>query len=287
MSLVRALTTSPLRLTRTYKVDEQLTDASGPVTVDVARLDGTAVAGSPFTATQSGTGVYYISPTPSLLTDTWVADWNASLGGAATKVRDFVEWVGAFIYELSAGRPARVTGNTTQWTTADLATRRIQAENDCEALTRTTWVPRFKRVALSGRGDQTIVLPHSDIRAIRAVKVDGTVWTQDQIDNLWWYPDGTVTQPSGWWPPGARNCIVEYEHGRDYADPTVSDACSKHGRILLTTSKPGTVPANAISFTAQDGGTYRISAPAVDRVGVPEIDGIYARWGSQQTGGWA
>lgn len=287
MSMVRALVTAPLLLTHTYTVDEQPVAATGPVTATIRRLDGTAV-GAPIVADNPSTGVYTIAPTPSQVLDTWTIDWAATINTVATVVRDVVEWAGGFLFDLAAARARPTPIKAVPITTEILAGYRIIAENDAERLTHTTWVPRYKRVAVSGSGNCFLILPHKDIRTIRSVKLDGTAWSADQIASLYVEESGVVEWPGGWWPRGNRNAVFEYEHGLDYCDPVVGDAAAKHMRALCTTaSNNGPVPANAISFTQPDGGTYRISTPSADRIGIPEVDGIYARWGDTVAGGFA
>jgi len=286
MSLVRVLRTASAVLAHTFEVDEVLTDADGAVTVDVKRLDGTPIAGSPFTASHDATGTYSLALPGQAQLDALTADWAATIAGATVAMRDVVEIVGGFLFGLREARIRPPGLPAAKYSTTTLAERRIEVENDAELICRTAFVPRYKRYALSGNDQRLLLTPHADLRTLRSVRVDGTDWSPDQVAEVRVRESGVLELIGGRWPYGARNVIVEVEHGLDYSPAPITTAAITHLRSLLSSGANSAVPENALSWSAGEGGTYRISTPAKDRVGIPAVDGIYFRWG-QDLGGFA
>jgi hypothetical protein len=286
VSLVRVLRTASAVLVHTFEVDEVLTDAAGAVTVAVKRLDGTPIAGSPFTASHDSTGVYSLALPGQAQLDALTADWAATVAGATVTMQDLVEVVGGFLFGLREARSRPPALPAAKYSTAELAARRIEVEIDAELICRTTFVPRYKRYALSGRGGCKLLTPVADLRVLRSVRVDGVAWSQPQVDAVRVWASGVLELYGGYWPYGERNVIVEVEHGLDYSPPPITTAGITHLRSLLSSGGNSSVPENALSWSAGEGGIYRISTPAKDRVGIPAVDGIYSRWG-QDLGGFA
>lgn len=286
--MVRVLRTASAVLVHTFEVDEVLTDAVGAVTVVVKRLDGTPIVGSPFTAAHDSTGVYSLALPGQAQLDALTADWSATVAGATVTMQDLVEVVGGFIFGLAEVRAMRPPLSAATYPTSELADKRIEVETDCEQLTSTTWVPRYKRYALSGNGTCRLLTPVADLRLLRSVTVNGTAWSQSQVDAVRVSASGVLELYGGYWPCGVRNVVVEIEHGLDFPAGPIRTQAMIHLRSLLngSTTSDGSVPVNAISWTAGEGGTYRISTPARDRIGIPSVDGAYARYG-QDLGGFA
>lgn len=298
MSLTRVLKTTAATLSHLFEVDETPTDAAGAVTYAVKRLDGTAVQSG--TATHGVTGLYtaVLLGANTLVLDTFTVDWSGTVAGAAVVARDYVEVVGGFQFSLSTARARRPALDVVKYPTAELARVRTNVEQECEQICDTTFVPRFCRVALSGDGKSgQLTLPHADLRAIRAITVDGVAYTAPQVAAVPFSDSGIVWSgaPSVWaspWPLGLRNVIIEYEHGMDAPPDDIADA-----GIIRLRSKLGqtdtSVPTRAISFTATEGGTYRLSTPGRDpltgqqKTGIPEVDAAYGRWGSNGLGAFA
>lgn len=297
MPLMRVQQTSQVTLSHLFEVDETATDAVGSVTYAFKRLDGTAVVSG--TAAHPGLGLYtaVLPGANTAQLDTFTLDWTGTIGGAAITVRDYVEICGGFLFGLKQARDMRPPLDAVKYLTAELAATRIEVEQECELICETTFVPRFCRVALSGDGIRdSLITPHADLRALRAVKVDGVAMAAPEIATLLMSPSGVIST-GPWprsgipWPPGVRNVIVEYEHGLDAPPPDLSRAAMLRLRSKLGMSDTS-VPFRAISFTAGEGGTYRLSTPGRDPVtgqqktGIPEVDAAYGRWGSD-LGGFA
>jgi hypothetical protein len=277
MSLVRVLKSAAVAMTHTFYVDEQATDASTGVTVAVTRLDGTAVASG--AATHPGLGQYaYTVPGQSTL-DTLVVTWTAtSIGGAVVTAADYIEIAGGYLFGLTEARALDPPLNSVTYPTATLAARRIEVEQECERICRQAFVPRFYRETLNGTGTDRLGLKWMMLRRLRAVTVSGVAWTSPDVTAVPPADNGIARRPAGAiWPEGVGNIVVEYEHGWDYPPEEIRTAAMKRLRSRLTPTSSG-VPDRAVSWSAQDGGTYRISLPGKQTTGVADVDGVYERY---------
>lgn len=281
MSLLRVQRTVLQTLTHTSKVDEVLTDYTGAATATVKRLDGTSIAGSPFTAAHPSLGTYTFALPAQPLLDSLTVDWTGTLAGAAVTVRDYVEIVGGHLFGIAEARAAHPSlANTTTWTAAMLADARIEVEQEFEQICQQAFVPRFERQILNGTGTWRLAIPqdqpHRLIRALRAITVDGVVWTAPQIAEIRFSQTGVLTRPDfAVWPYGFGNVIVEYEHGWDAPPAKVHDAGIQR---LRSSVAPSGVPERAISYVVSDGGTFRVSTPDALRTGIPDVDGVLDKY---------
>lgn len=280
-TLVRVRVTSKITLTQVFEVDGVPTDAAGAVTVTVDRLDGTNVnSGS---ATHGATGSYSYEIPASLELDTWTVDFSGVVAGATVVVRDVVEHVGGFLFPISRARKDLKLKES--WTVDKLTEKRIEVEQECEAICRTAWVPRFTRVYVDGSGTDELIVPDLFLRRVRAVSivgadgVAGTPYDAGQLGYLAATSSGVIVHRGGSpWPMGRENVLVEYEYGKDYPPAAITTAAISHLSERLTTDSGG-IPARALSWTAQDGGVYRLTMPGAEAVGIPSIDSVYKRHG--------
>lgn len=275
-SLIRVQQSTQVVLEHTFEVDEVVTDATGPVTYAFKRLDGTAVVDG--TAGHAGAGQPYTAVLPGAntqLLDTYTLDWEGTVAGAPVKVRDYVEICGGFLFGLGEARKKKPPLDATKYPTAELAANRVQVEQACERICGVAFVPRFKRVKLSGRGTRDLVAPDFMLRAIRAILVDGIPWGAMDVSGVSFTQSGVLTRLFGSaWPRGAGNIIIEYECGHDFPPPEISTAAIVHLRSSLGQFDTS-VPYRAISFQAAEGGTYRLSTPSKERTGIPAVDAVY------------
>lgn len=280
MTLVRVLTTAQVALSHTFYVDELATSATGPVTYALKRLDGTAVA----SGTASGPapiGVYTVTVPAQPVVDVLTLDWTGVISGATITARDFVEVVGGYLFGIAEARAMPPVLDAVKYTTARLAQKRISVEQECEAICRQAFVPRFARVAVP-TGRATLLLFNTNVRALRAISINGV--TQN-LTGLAVSSSGVVS--GGSWPKTTpdRPAIVEYEHGWDYPPEDLREAAILRLRSRLSLGDTG-VPQRALSFSVADGGVYRLSTPSATQTGIPEVDGVYARYTSD-LGGFA
>lgn len=281
MAEVRVLRTAKATLVRTFYLDEAGTPATGDVVVTVTRLDGTLV----HTASAVGPdidGAYaYTFPGLDVLDELQVA-WAATVGGDDIVLdQDRIEIVGAFYFSLTEARSAdQVLSNVARYPTAQLVEKRIEAETECERITGQAWVPRFCREVLSGpaRGPLALKWPH--IRAIRSVTLNGYAWLPADVLALEFTDQGLLRANSRGWGStlgaGARNVVVEYEHGHDHPTPDIRRAAKLHFKSLMLANR-SQLPDNAervVAATA-DGGSTVYRAPSVGRTGIPAVDAVY------------
>jgi len=280
MDLIRVLRTAQVTLSQTFTVDGVATAPTGTLTCTVKRLDGTEVSGSPFTYTASGTTCSFSFPGQADL-DTFTADWSGTLAGATVVVRDVIEIVGGFLFNLVLAR-SELKLDPVKYPLSVLAALRTEVEQVAERISGgVAFVPRFKRVKLAGTGTTALALPHALLRAVRAVSIDGSAWAQPLVDAVEVsdagviYAEGNIfTAPV---TPGRRNIIVEYEHGMDLPPAEVSRQGIVHAKGQAGVFESG-MPQNTVSFTAADGGVYRMASPTKTSTGIPSVDAAYKRY---------
>ena len=286
-SLTRVIKGVAATISHTWWVGEVATAATVSVTATVKRLDGTAIAGSPFTGTLAATSTFTLPAQADL--DAFTVDWAGTVGGAPRTERDYIEVCGGFLFELAEARAAPPPLDGTKYPTALLEALRVEVEQEAERITRRALVPRFARVAVAGTGSGRLMAPQGDLRVLRAVTVDGVAWSADQLAQVGLSESGLLYARSGWWPApypaGRRNIILEYEHGQDMPPYDIRKA----GIVRLRTRAgltDTTVPYRATSFTVPDGGIYRLATASKERTGVPEVDAAYLGY-QQDLGGFA
>jgi len=298
MSATRVLKTSAATLAHTFYVGETPTDATGTVTVAVTDANGTAVTSG--NATHPGpAGVYnFALPGQASLSRLSVA-WSATISGSAVVQTDVVEVVGGFFFTLAQGRASDSSlSDTTKYPTADLETKRVEVEEECEAITDRAFVPRYARVVLDGTGESDLVLKHPDpersiahVRSIRSVKMAPradeafVAFTAGELAALQVADDGTLRRVDGVpFTKGYGNVIVEFEYGLDGPPAELVQACLTRFRSRLNLNKTA-IPDRASSFTVADGGTFRLDLPGAFKTGLPMVDAVYARYSRRSGAG--
>ena len=212
--------------------------------------------------------------------DTITADWSGSVGGGAVTVRDVVEVVGGFLFGIEEARNAPPPLSATKYPNAMIAAKRIGTEVECERICGQAWVPRFERIALNGNGTSRLATPRVNLRALRAVRVDGVTWSAADVAAVGVTAAGLLVRSPAvsWggpvWPVGVANIIVEYEHGADMPPLEIREAAIMRVRYRLGMTDTS-VPYRAVSFTSAEGGVYRLSTPSKERTGMPDVDAAY------------
>ena len=265
MGLTRVQRGVPAQLTRTFYVGETPTDVTGDVTVTVTRLDGTPVVSG--TAAHPGPAGQYTFAVPAQTQlDALAVDWSGSLG----RYRDLLEVVGGFFFDLAEVRQEHGL-SLAQHPTEKLVRKRLEVEIECERICGRAFVPRFERTAVRSDGRATLLLPRLEVRALRAVSISGAAWSPADVAAVDVNPAGVLTAPVAW--PSGR-VIVEYEHGMDFPPEDLRTAAMLRLRSRVHITSSG-VPDRAITWSAADGGTYRIALPSGEKTGIPEVDAAY------------
>lgn len=275
MTLIRMLRTSLLTPTHVFYVDGVATAPTGTLQAVVSRTaDGTAVAGSPFTYTVSGTTCSFTTSSQDSL-DLLTVDWTGTVAGDPMVARDYIEVVGGFLFDLPTA-VARYGLSAYSW--PQLAAERVDVEQECERICRRAFVPRFTYETHNGSGTPQLGVLWPYIRTVRAVRVAGVAWSAGDVAAVAKSDHGVLTRPGGAiWPAGAGNAVVEYEHGSDVPPAEISNMAMSRLRSKLAQPKSG-IPERSLSYTTVDGGVYRLSTPSADATGIPDVDAAYQRW---------
>lgn len=282
MAEVQVLTTTKVTMSHTFVVDLAPTDAdSGDVTWQLYHADGTAVAGpggSGIAVHPGAPGLYTMALQAPSAPDAWTLTWTGLFGGATVTVTDVIDIVGGHVFDLATAID-RLGLAPSKYTLARLADTRIAVEREAEDIAGRAFVPRFARVELAGNNSMELPAPHLPIRKVRSVSVFGTQFSADQLAAVKAGEAGVLFYPGGWiWGFGSRNIVVEYEFGMESPPLYVRNAAIRRfGQVLSDNSRM--IPGNAIQWTTQDGGVYRLSAPGVASTGDLDIDGAYLRAG--------
>jgi hypothetical protein len=133
-------------------------------------------------------------------------------------------------------------------------------------------------VTLDGvRGSGPLILPRAEVTAVTAAATrDGATWTNLTVDQLAALTlDGwRVDWPGGYWPYRERSVRLTITHG--FA--TVPDEIRRAGLIVaINELVPTNISERTLSFSNQDGQTYRYATPGMNRhswYGLPWVDEV-------------
>lgn len=261
----------------TFYVDGVATAGDSAPTVTVTRADGTAVLTAVATTAVADTpGAYKRDLTVVQTEDLelFKAVWTYTKDGTAHRFTTYHEVVGGFLFTEYDARQYdnAAMASTTTYPSAKLREYRDLVTDRLEEATGTSWVPRFKRVELSGEGTTKLALPSSDIYRIQSVTVDGTALTSSELDDLVIDADnGTLERDTlGSWVTGHRNVVVEYEYGKRQ----IEDGADRIGLMWLRKLLvPSNIPDQVSGYTDEGGNSYRLGVPSARRPsGVFEVD---------------
>lgn len=280
MGLVRVLRTAKTTLSRTFYLDEEPTDATGPVTVAITREDGTEV--------QSGTAdgpnadhVYSYTFDGSDFLDRLAVTWSATVGGDAIVIdQDVIEVVGGFFFGLAEARAVDVVfQNAARYPTADVIEVRTATEDEAERITGQAWVPRFERETLTGYRDRPLRLTHPWLRVVVAMWLDGEPVAEEDLAAIGPDPLGLIRTGTEW-PPVQGGVVVEYEHGRDRPNPDMVRASKTRWRSLMFERHTRTpLPDRSEAFARSETGLVKYGQEGPDATGIPSVDAVYQRNG--------
>lgn len=246
----------------------------GPVTVNVTRADGTAIATG---AATTGTGVtprtYQLAATavPDQITVTWLV---SSVPVHYTTV-DIVGGVFLTLAELYEREPT--LSETTKFPPAVLqrARREVEAMIDRATSHVLSFVPKFAvtQDAYLSRGD-VLQVPHAHVRSVRwasYVDASGVSVAVDVTAGVGVYPDGTLRLHATSWP--SNRMRVGYVHGLTAPDDEVKRAVARAVRRQAAT---GGVDPRAISHSIPGGEIQRFPTPGLGPwiTGLPEVDEV-------------
>lgn len=271
---------------------ETLTDPTGTPTYTIVDANGTSVGSGNATVVGGGSGQLTAPLAAQTATRLLTATWTAVVSGAQVIEVDQVEVVSGYVFGLKQGRDSDSSlVDPAKYPTADLIVKRTEVERELENICDRAFVPRYARVVLDGSGTSRLILRHpdpersvADVRTIRRVSVapdlDETFvdLTAGQLAGVAIEGGDTLRRTDGTiFTEGRSNVVVEYEYGLSSAPEDLVTAALIRFRSRLNLHRTG-IPDRASSFTAGDGGTYRISLPDAWRTGIPEVDAAYSRY---------
>lgn len=299
MARTRVRRTSAAVLSHTFEVGETATDSTTTVTVAVTDANGASVTSGNATSVGVGSGTYTFPLPGQSTTKLLDVAWSATIAGASVVQTDDVEIVGGHFFSLAAGRASDASlADVVKYPTADLDAARLEVEEECELICDRAFVPRYARVVLDGSGETDLLLPHPEpdrtieaVRTIRRIAVAPRAdeafvdFTVAELAAAKVGEDGTLRRiDSNIFTRGYENVIVEYEYGWDSPPAELVRAALTRFRARLNFNKTQ-IPDRASSFTANAGGTYRLTLPTAFSTGIPAVDAVYARYSRRDGAG--
>lgn len=265
-------------------------DAAGTVTVGITKADGSEVLASGSSTTNpTGTGTYQRSLTAAqtatleLLTAIWTD------GGDASTHTTLHEIVGGFYANDPDIRAFDTSLAEAGTYPAELLRRvRQEAEDECERITGTAWVPRYRRARFDGSGTSDLVVPTWRPRTVRSVRVYAdattyTAFTSGELQAIETLEHGVLTRRDGnTWTAGIQNVVVEWEHGYDRPPEDLRHAVLSRIRYRANMELVG-LSESATRLVLADGSSYELpdSNEALEQRAVLRA---YHRWAVRTPG---
>ena len=236
-------------------VDGTLTDASGSVTCTVTDEAGTTVLNG-VTATNDGTGVYYVDLGISNTTDVnkLYAVWSGTWESVVQKLRTNHEILGFPLFTEADARSFDISrlASASDYPDATILEERATITDLIEQWTGVSWTPKYNRIKMVGDATRVLSLPNFHINKLISVKILGeTIATTNfEIDNN----AGFIHRTDGHFSAGTSEfplpVVVEYEYGWDYIRNGVDRIALK---LLLDRIIATNIPDRATSFNDELG----------------------------------
>lgn len=268
---LRVLRNTQRAITVTFYSGSTPVDATGAVTVDITRGDGSSFATGQATvhgASNSGQYTYTLAPQANL--DRLTFDFSGTFGGAVQHASPvIVEVVGNVYVPLAELKAMDGMSSFSDDTVTDT---RSAVEDLFERYIGNAYVPRYAHEWAWGDDTTTLWLSSTPVRRLLSVKVNAistsfSTWTVQDT--------GQVLRDSGTFPSSYR-VETTYEYGYDEPDAELRLAAARLVRRLVIGTRSG-IPDNAISMTTSEGG-FQLSIAGEQRpTGDPFIDGVLMR----------
>ena len=253
--------------------------ADGTVTAGIVRADGTELIASG-AATTAGTGddvgryTYTLDATDSTTLDVLTVSWSIDGTEVATTT---VEVVGRFLFTVKEARDSHEDlENEDDYPTPMIVKYRAITEAELNWICDRSFTPRFRRLTLDGTGTGTLLLPDNDLRAVSAVSLSGTAFTDSELADLKVYEHRRVERLWGnVWELDQENVEIAYSFGLDRPFPDLKEAALERFRELLWSSNRGIDP-HATSASSE-GTTLNLASPSDFATGNNLVDSVYRR----------
>lgn len=269
--------------------DGEPADASGTLTVQVTKADGTEVlAAGSSTSNPTGSGSYTAALTAAqtatleMLTAVWTDAGDSSTWTTLHEI------VGGYYFTLAEAREHDRSLQAQNDDTLIQRARRI-TEDEFERICGVAFVPRYRRVRLDGYGRSSLLLPDPMVRTVRSVRVYSsatsyTAFTADELAALSANNAGVITRGDGGvFAAGSKNIVVEYEHGHDRPPAEVQRASIARARQWIAFGNSG-IPDRTQTYVATEVGTFGLAQAGRAKTGTDWIDAALARWSIMSPG---
>lgn len=256
--------------------------ADGAASVDwsVTRdFDGSSVGSGTAAPVTAGEWTLDLTAVQLATLDTLTVEWTTDTGDDYQEV---VEVAGGHHFGLGLARGIEpFKSYAADYPDEDIIRERAAAEWDLENECGQAFVPRYARARFDGHGLTDLILPFPTLRRVRAVTIDGTALTADELDALTTYREDGVVYRSAGWPAGRQNVEVVFEHGMDTAPGRVPQATLALVRHYIVDSP---VDDRAQQVTNEDGVTLSLTVAGRYRnvYAVPEANAVVAQYGVHQ-----
>lgn len=274
---------SAATLTMSFTNDEVTAVPTSAVTVNVYDNDTNVLAQSGGTVANGSAWDYLLVPT-GLALGIYRVEWTATFGAYSQTVKNYVEVVGAFPCTLGEMRGTAPTlADATKYPTSALVAAREAALDEFQAILGFSLVPRGNRYvedteAANGywyraRAVQT---PLGMVRKVTAVTDSAAFSATVDLTKITVDKFGTIDYSIGF----AGRVTVDYEHGLDVIPGDLKRAFLAYCAYRLHADRGNAVPERAESFTAAEGGTFRLAVAgrAGYKTGLPEVDAVLDRY---------
>jgi hypothetical protein len=266
----RVLRNTRRTLRQVFYVGTTPTDATGAVTVDITKADGSVLVDDGATS-NVGTGIYEYVLAPQASLDRLRLLWRGTFAAVEQIRGTWCDIADAFYVSLADIRALPGLSNTTSYPNEKLEEARIWFEDKAEIFCGRAFVPRFGHEVLDGTGADRIYLDHLNIRTLLYCKVDGTA--QSGLETWDLYRSGKVVRDTGIFGAGKLNVEVGFEYGLDEPDADLRGAALTAIKAKLLGDRSG-IPERAVTMTTDVGG-FTLALAGRDRpTGIPEVDAV-------------
>lgn len=263
--------------------DETLTDATGDVTVTVAREDGTALTGGTATKTVTGTYTFTLTAATHLTrVDELKVTFSATVSGKTQSHDQYVKVVKGRYFTLAELRAMKGLSSTSTFPNADLATARDIAEDFVEQFCEAAFVPQYRREVVDGDDRDELYLSRLNVRELLSVKLDGsamttTGWTVSSSGRIKTDGDVFICAIAG------QNVQVQYEYGSVAPPMDLKNATLKLARALVLSTESA-IPDRA-RMMQTEWGMFQLDVASKDKpTGIPDVDAVLMRYREEQPG---
>jgi hypothetical protein len=250
-------------------------------TANAVRLDGTVMS-LPTPSPGEGVGEFTISLSVAQTASLDILNITCVETATNATATVTVEIVGGFYFSVTEARSTiDALKRVDDYPTEDVVRVRAEVEDECERICRQAFVPRVKRVVLSGDSTPSLLLDDLRPRRIRSFSIDGEALDADALDRLVVDSVGLLSRHLDPFPTGIGNIVVIFEHGWDAPPSDLKRATLTRLRERLNMAS-GAIPERALTQSVE-GATFSFAVPGRGQweTGNPDVDAVYFRYRSQ------